>query len=85
MSYLCPKKRNITHEASERQAKQPDITKVEKAVKYFKEKREKGRLDITCFSSRDLLYQYNCLLNGSLGTGNKEVMTNHPKIANCDY
>lgn len=79
--------RELINEASERQAKHPDIAKVEKAVKYFQEKKGKGRhyVDLNIFCKMESLYQYNWLLNGSLGTGNKEVMTNHPKIANCDY
>ena len=79
--------RRLIQEASDRQAKHPDMVKVEKAVKYFKEKREQGRLnvDLASFSSRDSLCQYNCLLGGSLGAGNRVVITNHEKIANCDH
>ena len=79
--------RRLIQEASDRQAKHPDMGRVEKAVKYFKEKREQGRLDVdlASFSSRDSLYEYNCLLGGSLGAGNRVVITNHEKIANCDH
>ena len=76
------------NEASERQAKNPNIEKVEKAVKYFEEK-EKAFLGISLVDltppESSWSGMHNCHYNGSLGNGNKIITTRHPKIADCDY
>lgn len=83
MSYMCPKKRKLTHESSERQSKHPDMDKVTRAIKYLESK--KAFQKQWCIGNLVKSDTYGCGLGGSLGQGNSMKTNNIPQIDESDY
>jgi len=75
--------RILLHEASERQAKHPDMEKVTRAIKYLESK--KAFQKQWCIGNLVKGDTYGCGLGGSLGPGNSMKLNNIQPIDNSDY